>query len=112
LKLLLKEQFSASALKTLLVCGKAHDKGPAIQIDNCSVVPFLTANELNQAICAADVVISRSGYSSVMDLATLKESDFHSHTRTNRADIFSGILSTKKHCTLATNNLILNSTQR
>lgn len=70
---MLKTQLTASPLKTLLVCGKAHDKGPAIQIDNCSVVPFLTANELNQAICAADVVISRSGYSSVMDLATLSK---------------------------------------
>lgn len=70
---MLKTQLAASPLKTLLVCGKAHDKGPAIQIGNCSVVPFLTANELNQAICAADVVICRSGYSSVMDLAVLEK---------------------------------------
>ncbi len=68
---IIKEQFSASALKTLLVCGKATDASTEKQIGNCMVVPFLNAAQLNHAICASDVVICRSGYSSVMDLATL-----------------------------------------
>ena len=70
---MLKTQFSASALKTLLVCGKATDVSSEKQMGNCTVVPFLNAAQLNQAICATDVVICRSGYSSVMDLATLEK---------------------------------------
>lgn len=69
----IQEQFSASALKTLLVCGKATDTSIEKQVGNCTVVPFLNAAQLNRAICASDVVICRSGYSSVMDLATLEK---------------------------------------
>jgi uncharacterized protein (TIGR00661 family) len=70
---IIKEQFSASALKTLLVCGKATEASTEKHIGNCTIVPFLNAVQLNQAICASDVVICRSGYSSVMDLATLEK---------------------------------------
>lgn len=70
---IIKDQFSASALKTLLVCGKATEVSPEKQIGNCTTVPFLNAAQLNQAICASDVVICRSGYSSVMDLAVLEK---------------------------------------
>jgi uncharacterized protein (TIGR00661 family) len=70
---IIQEQFSTSVLKTLLVCGRAAEASPEKQIGNCTIVPFLNAAQLNQSICASDVVICRSGYSSVMDLAILEK---------------------------------------
>jgi len=69
---ILKKQLLASKKKALLVLGKTEDNSEK-QIENLKIVGHLKSSELNQAMMNADVVISRSGYSTVMDLAKLNK---------------------------------------
>ncbi|MFN7118446.1 MAG: glycosyltransferase [Saprospiraceae bacterium] len=59
----------------LLIQGIPGESGrlaTAISLNkNVSIVPFLNTKDLNSAIAASDIVICRSGYSSIMDLAVL-----------------------------------------
>lgn len=67
---LLKKQLIASKLKAVLVLGKTEENKEE-EIGNLKVVSHLNAKSLNQQMVNADVVISRSGYSTVMDIAKL-----------------------------------------
>lgn len=67
---LLKQAKSLNA-KTLFVKGKTEEN-PEPQISgNVTILPFLTAKALNQAILESEIIITRSGYSTIMDLAAL-----------------------------------------
>jgi uncharacterized protein (TIGR00661 family) len=69
---MMMEQLRQSTLKSLLVKGLPglkEDEG--ISESNLVVRNFMNANELNEAIEASDIIISRSGYSTIMDLAKL-----------------------------------------
>ena len=68
-KLLIK-QLIASKLKALLVLGKTEENKQE-EIGSLKIVSHLSAKSLNQQMVNADVVISRSGYSTVMDIAKL-----------------------------------------
>ncbi len=57
--------------KSLIVQGIIKSKSEYIEKSNISFVNFLNATELLQAINRAKYIICRSGYSSVMDLATI-----------------------------------------
>ena len=48
----------------------AHNK--STKIGNCNIQTFATNEEINQLICGSRLVISRAGYSSIMDYETLK----------------------------------------
>ena len=67
---LLKKQLIASKLKALLVLGKTEENNEE-EIESLKLVSHLSAKSLNQQMVNADVVISRSGYSTVMDIAKL-----------------------------------------
>ena len=67
---LLKKQLIASKLKALLVLGKTEENKEE-DIENLKVISHLNAKSLNQQMVNANVVISRSGYSTVMDIAKL-----------------------------------------
>jgi uncharacterized protein (TIGR00661 family) len=67
---LLKKQLIASKLKAVLVLGKTEENKEE-EIGNLKVVSHLNAKSLNQQMANANVVISRSGYSTVMDIAKL-----------------------------------------
>jgi uncharacterized protein (TIGR00661 family) len=69
---LLKKQLIASQKKALIVLGKTEEENDE-QIEKLKVVSHLNANDLNQAMANADVVISRSGYSTVMDIAKMNK---------------------------------------
>lgn len=69
---LLKKQLLNSKKKALLVLGKTEDNSVK-KIGNLKIVGHLNAKELNQAMINADLVISRSGYSTIMDLAKLNK---------------------------------------
>jgi len=69
---ILKQQLLASKKKALLVLGKTEDHSEQ-HIENLKIVGHLKSEELNQAMVNATVVISRSGYSTVMDLAKLNK---------------------------------------
>lgn len=68
---LLKEQIIRTSLRTLLVRGITEETVTEKITENFSAVSFLDSEQLNTAILAADIIISRSGYSTIMDLAVL-----------------------------------------
>ncbi len=67
---LLKKQLIASKLKAVLVLGKTEENKEE-EIENLNVISHLNAKSLNQQMVNANVIISRSGYSTVMDIAKL-----------------------------------------
>ncbi len=72
---ILEKKIIAQALslshKLLLVQGKTEEKKHRFLSDTLEVVSFLTSEELNKAMLSADLIISRSGYSTIMDLEKL-----------------------------------------
>ena len=67
---LLRKQLIASKFKAVLVLGKTEENKEK-EIGNLKVISHLNAKSLNQQMVNANVVISRSGYSTVMDIAKL-----------------------------------------
>lgn len=59
--------------KFIFVQGQTQSKKHYYAADNVEVVSFLTTRELNDVLMASKVMVSRSGYSSVMDLAGLSK---------------------------------------
>lgn len=57
----------------LIVGGKPESEEVKQFSHNVQYVSFLSTTSLNRAMLAADVVVSRSGYSTIMDLAKLKK---------------------------------------
>lgn len=58
------------SIKVLFVKGKMNLE-ENIQTDNLEIRGYLTAKELNQKMAACGLIIARSGYSTVMDLAAM-----------------------------------------
>jgi uncharacterized protein (TIGR00661 family) len=71
LEQMVRSQLGAANLKTLIVRGIPEGTSEPVISGNVSIVSHLTSKELNQAILASDVVLSRPGYSTIMDLAVL-----------------------------------------
>lgn len=67
---LLYEQLNSLNKQVLLVKGGSGADNLKTT-NNITVVELMTTNELNKAICESNLVICRSGYSSVMDLMRL-----------------------------------------
>ena len=67
---LLRKQLTTSKFKAVLVLGKTEENKEE-EIGNLKVISHLNAKSLNQQMVNANVVISRSGYSTVMDIAKL-----------------------------------------
>ncbi|MFT4972667.1 MAG: UDP:flavonoid glycosyltransferase YjiC (YdhE family) [Paraglaciecola sp.] len=57
----------------LIVQGKTESKERIFLKENIEVVSFMTSEELNEAILKSEIVVSRSGYSTLMDLANLQQ---------------------------------------
>lgn len=70
---LLKEQLKDYKAPVVFVRGLPGEKNQLQLSPNVSVYNHLSAEELNQKINDASIVISRCGYSTVMDLAKLKK---------------------------------------
>ncbi len=68
---MLRKQVLQTDLKVLIVKGITEQQVFHQLTSNLQTVNFLTAKDLNQVLLTADVVIARSGYSTIMDLATL-----------------------------------------
>ncbi len=64
-------QLQTTRVKALVVQGIPETKSCVNVTDTVSIVSHLTSEELNKAILSSDVVLSRSGYSTIMDLAVL-----------------------------------------
>lgn len=67
---ILLEQAREIEGEVLLVKGKTESKERK-KIGNIEIVSYLTSNDLNKAICSSETVVSRSGYSTLMDLTAL-----------------------------------------
>lgn len=67
------EQVRKMNIKSLLVRGLSALKDKEKIEGEMTIVPYLTTNKLNDAILSSQVVMCRSGYSSLMDLAALNK---------------------------------------
>lgn len=65
----LLEQAMLLPQKFIFIQGKTHAKEHYYAAENVEVVSYLTSHELNEVLLAGEVLICRSGYSSIMDLA-------------------------------------------
>jgi uncharacterized protein (TIGR00661 family) len=66
---LLSQQLRKSNYRYLIVRGLPNEQGQT----ESGVINFLATKELQQVLSAADVIIARSGYSTIMDLVALKK---------------------------------------
>ena len=60
----------------LFIKGKIEPEQQKVNIDNMLVYNFMTSKELEVAINESDVILSRSGYTTIMDLAKLEKKAF------------------------------------
>jgi uncharacterized protein (TIGR00661 family) len=72
LETILMDQIKKTGLRVLVVRGVIESNTRKVN-DNIEIVDFLNASQLNQVICESEVIITRSGYSTVMDLAKLEK---------------------------------------
>jgi predicted glycosyltransferase len=70
---MISKEVESSALSILIVRGITEEKQKIETTTTVDRVSHLNAAEMQAAIQAANIVISRSGYSTIMDLATLKK---------------------------------------
>lgn len=71
LETLLRDQFTGSRLTFLLVRGVVKDTEVSNVSSQGTVVNFMTSRSLEEAIQASEIVVARSGYSTVMDMKAL-----------------------------------------
>ena len=62
--------------KVLFIRGIVEEQTTSFTFKNITVVNFMTSSDLEQAINASELVISRSGYTTIMDLAKLGKKAF------------------------------------
>jgi UDP-N-acetylglucosamine transferase subunit ALG13 len=67
----LMEQALVLPQKFIFIQGKMKSKKHYYAADNVEVVSYLTSKDLNDVLLASDLMVCRSGYSSIMDLAAL-----------------------------------------
>jgi uncharacterized protein (TIGR00661 family) len=68
----IRQELAATAVKSLMVLGQPGPPRRAVE-ENLTIVNHLPGQELQQVIQDSDVVLSRSGYSTIMDLIALKK---------------------------------------
>ncbi|MEM6261250.1 MAG: glycosyltransferase [Bacteroidota bacterium] len=71
LEAIIRKQAEHIDQSVLLVKGKPGDQYRFQPLERVNVVPYLLGADLRRVLAAASIVISRSGYSSLMDYATL-----------------------------------------
>lgn len=69
LEKILLDQTGQLPARILLVQGKTDTEKPIEHIGNLTIIPYLTSAELEEALAQSELVICRSGYSTLMDLA-------------------------------------------
>jgi uncharacterized protein (TIGR00661 family) len=76
LELKLMEVFLNSSEKVLMVRGVVEGSKQVSEHKNITIVNFLQSEDLEKAINESKIVVSRSGYTTVMDLAALEKPAF------------------------------------
>ena len=67
----LLEQAMSLPQKFIFIQGKTQSKQHYFAADNVEVISYLTSKELNNRLLSSRIIVCRSGYSSLMDLAAL-----------------------------------------
>jgi len=67
----LLEQAMPLSRKFIFIQGKTQSKAHHFAADHVEIVSYLTSRNLNDVLLASKVLVCRSGYSSIMDLAAL-----------------------------------------
>lgn len=70
------ETFKDTSKKVLFVKGKIEDEQTVKTTGNLTLYNFMTSPQLEAAINASNLVVSRSGYTTVMDLTKLEKKAF------------------------------------
>jgi uncharacterized protein (TIGR00661 family) len=70
---ILIEQLSALDENTVIVLGDVTDKTDERLNDSTRVIGYLTSRALNDLVNRSKIIIARSGYSTIMDLYTMKK---------------------------------------
>jgi UDP-N-acetylglucosamine transferase subunit ALG13 len=73
LEKLVVQQLNGVELKTVIVRGVPEGEGKLPLKAKATVIDFANTEELQQLIHQSEVILARSGFSTVMDLATLKK---------------------------------------
>lgn len=76
LEVKMMDVFLNTSKKILLVRGVIEEKEEILQNKNITIVNFLQSRVLEKAINESAVVVSRSGYTTIMDLAALEKRAF------------------------------------
>lgn len=76
LEKILKEELVKSDKKIVLIRGIIKEKQQWEDYENIKTVNFMMSTELEETINKSEVVISRSGYTTIMDLAKLEKNAF------------------------------------
>jgi predicted glycosyltransferase len=72
----LLQEFSLFKGKVLLVRGVLHDSTLKNVSQHIKVVNYVTSKKLEMAINSSEMIVARSGYSTIMDLAKLNKKAF------------------------------------
>lgn len=72
----LLEEFIDTDLKVLLVQGLVEVEKTTKKIHNITVINFLQSSDLEIAISESEVIVCRSGYTTIMDLVALEKKAF------------------------------------
>lgn len=73
---ILKEQIHEFKGKVVFICGKMAARQKKTEIDLVTYYNFMTSGELEQTFNESELVLCRSGYSSIMDLVQLEKKAF------------------------------------
>lgn len=72
----IRKVFLGSSLKILLVQGIVENTQQKSNLGNIEIINYLKTKELEQAINESEFVLSRSGYTTIMDLAVMGKKAF------------------------------------
>ena len=76
LEVQLLEVFKDSKYKVLMVRGVVENNQTKYKLNNIKIVNFMATSELEKTINESNLVISRSGYTTIMDLTVLEKKAF------------------------------------
>ncbi|MCH3881380.1 glycosyltransferase [Tenacibaculum aquimarinum] len=77
----LQDEFLNYKEKVVLIQGRIDKVQKISEVNNITTYNFMLSNELQKAINSSEIIICRSGYSSIMDLAVLNKKVFFIPTK-------------------------------
>ncbi|WP_309477231.1 glycosyltransferase [Tenacibaculum aquimarinum] len=77
----LQDKFLNYKEKVVLIQGRIEKGQKISEVNNITTYNFMLSNELQKAINSSEIIICRSGYSSIMDLAVLNKKVFFIPTK-------------------------------